>query len=150
MLPGILPCRLIPLQSNLCQHIWEEKSLGNIYSQVNTFGLLQHISLPTSQARPWKSMKETELAGSVFPLFFFPRSKENLHWKSTKCIFQILKKQPRAKSKLHPDGQEILFCSPSSVAFWGKLPSVTMENLIYPNWSWAAIPAEGKVVCRWL
>lgn len=139
MLPGILPCRLILLQSNLCQHIWKEKSLGNIYSQINTFGFRQHISLPTSQARHWKSMRETELAGSVSPyFFFFPRSKE---------IFQEIyfsKKQFKAKSKVHPDSREILFGSPSSVVFWGKLPSVTMENLDLPKLELSSYTSRGK------
>ena len=62
MLPGILPCWLISLQTNLYQSIREENSLGNIFLRVNTFGLLQDTSPPTSQTWHWR---KAELAGCV-------------------------------------------------------------------------------------
>lgn len=76
-----------------------------------------------------------------FPSGFFSRSKENLHWKSTKCIFQLLKKQQRAKSKVRADRWSRFNFT---CGIWGKLPSVKMENLDLPKLELSSNTSTGK------
>lgn len=110
------------------------------YLLTNKYFWFSPAYLPTNL--PGKTLEVNErnrISRFCFPLFFFfPRSKE---------IFQEIyfsKKQFKAKSKVHPDSREILFGSPSSVVFWGKLPSVTMENLDLPKLELSSYTSRGK------
>lgn len=57
----------------------EEKLLGNIFLQVNTFVLFQDNSLQNSQARHQKTMRKAELAGSISSHFSKEQSEYSLN-----------------------------------------------------------------------